>query len=562
MSTKVGPFKKTNYFTEKDYKSYAKLLKVPESSFRQNLIGVSDINEEYDFTIIYFHYHSDLVDKLNEAKYNLSPSEILEIKSIRGVAVDPVKKIIICKGPTQTQICVRNSISTNGEFYYEPNELAISTKSISNTYKKWVYGALIRVFCYEGVVFVATNKKLSCANSFFGGSRKFKDILFEDQDIFRTPESMFQGKLKNGIIHLFLLNDETLAIDSVAPHEKNRIYYNCSYDMNDPENDITESMTKYIQEKNLELDSYGRPIYFSEEINVEDANAILGGNVYNYQYYENKHTFGEIFNPGERIFMINEYGIFGVFPEIAINRTNLMEGTSHVEKIFCDYMCIEPSNKAKGIIHDVGISYRQLKMVESKIIRGDFINFDHFEQIPTSYAEKVLTNLVFQCPKNKVSKCFEAYETFDTNIIKIYEYLRSIASELESYIKQKKLQEYPGFGTGLVQLKRYFISNFCACLTTKAYNDKKTAYDIIGTGPDFRWPESIKDLFNDNKKMNKGNKDKVYLMDNAILCFIMNSPGDVFYSLFNLEDKINKAKIAFAKRDSLKDDVVDDDIEA
>jgi hypothetical protein len=258
MSVKSkSPFKKTSHVTPENYEFFAALLEVPVSALEKEIIGITDIYDNEDFTLVNFHFHPDLVKRLQEPQFGYTPLEIHDIQQVRGVVVDvgatrisgDPKNFIACKSSGMTSNCVRNSVELDGSFIFDTEfgECPQSCNSLHNIYKEWVYGSLLRIFCYNNVTFISTHKKISCANSFFASSRKFQDIFFQDQDVFRSIDDLFRSDQRNGLIHLFILSDPDLIPDSPGIFRDSRIYHISSYDLKNLHVDENSSMISRIR---------------------------------------------------------------------------------------------------------------------------------------------------------------------------------------------------------------------------------------------------------------------------------------------------------------------------
>lgn len=568
-----SPFKETPYFTAENYVEFAELLEIPVSAFEKKIVGIMDTNEEYDFRIALFHYHPELVKRLHEPSFGFNPLEIQAIQQIRGIVVDvdAMRKLedpsrsIACRSAALTSNCIRNSVPADGSFTFDNRfgECAYAQYSSENIYKEWIYGTLLRIFCYNNFTFISTHKKISCANSFFGSSRKFQDIFFSDQTVFSAPEDLFRTGERNGLIHLFILSDPDLIPDSSRGYDESRIYYICSYDLNNPENDETAIMTARIQAGNHRAE---KQIHFPRVLSVEEVNETLSGTrryafeidqSMNYEHAsDSMSTLGkqcavEMFKPADKVFMANDYGIFSVTPSSSVVRTLMMDGKAQVTKIFSD--CISDLSNGtlnrSRLIVPYGFTYDQLLSMKDRIISGEPINFDEYDDIPVCDAEIILTNLVFFSPKHKVEECFTAFLEFSERVIQTANYLYSIKDELKAAIISKKLDEFPSLKTGSVQIKRYLMSDFCACTFTKPGKvGQKCINTIIGTGIKSHWSRRIANEFIRNEEEGKRTKNVSFLIKNAILCFVMNAPGDVLFGLLKFEEKVNKTKAAFAKR--------------
>lgn len=293
-----------------------------------------------------------------------------------------------------------------------------------------------------------------------------------------------------------------------------------------------------------------------------------GSNTFNYSLYSwlaaiplqdvvsliattGKRKAVEMYRPAEKVFMTNQNGIFAVSPPSALARTYMMDGKAQVTKVFADCMSDMANSRLndKRMIIPYGFTYSQLLSMKDGLSRGENIDFSDYEELPVSSQEIILTNLVFFSPRHKLDECFTAYESFGDNIIKTANYLWLNSDSLKNAIISGKLDDFPGLKTGSVLMKRYLQSNFCACLFIVAgKSGQKCIDDIIGNGVAPHWNYKVVEQYNNNTKTGKKTKNTDYLRKNAIICFVVNAPGDVLFSLFKLEDKVTKTKAAFAKR--------------
>jgi len=574
MTTKTtSPFKNTEYFTESHYAKYSEILNIPISAFVNNVVGVMDVNDENHFTLLLFHYHPDYVKRLEEPRFGYSLNEIMAIKAIRGIIVDVDSDEIVCLTGPYTNSFIRSSVPD--DYHFKFDSLMTDTFGVDQVsdcqYKEWIYGSLIRVFAHKGVSFMSTHKRISCENSHFANSRTFSNIFFSSQDIFSSPESILHGRKDEGIIHLFILQDKDLIVDSRKVYDESRVYYICSFNLLDPHGQLTNEMTETIQRLNAETE---RPIYFPRILTPAEANqllspsGVLDDRIQSQEDIEtivtrcDRETGLSFFNSGEKVFMSNAYGIFAIVPPSAVIRSNLMAGTANINLAFS--ACISRAQSAAAvpdkIIVPFGFTYEQLDSMRDALIAGEDIDFSQYENLKPSYQEIVLTNLLFFSPRSKINECFNAYTSFGDNILKTADYLWSIAYDLKNACLNDRLDEFTGILKGSVQMKRYIQYNFPACLFFKAAGKQRCIDDIIGSGPLPHWNTKAVERFRKNVSEGIKTKNKDFLKRNAVLCFVMNAPGDVMFAMFRLEEKITKGRIAAENRKKGKPSQVSEDM--
>lgn len=560
MTTKTNsPFKTTEYFTEAHHARYSEILNIPVSAFSKGVVGVSDVNDKNSFTLLLFHYHPDYVKRLDEPRFGYSTNEIMAIRAVRGIIIDVDSEEIVCITGPYTNSFIRSSVPDDGRFVFD--KFMTDTFGVGEVtdcqYKEWIYGSLIRVFSHKGVTFMSTHKKISCANSHFGNSRMFSDIFFESQTVFPNVESIFGGSVSDGMIHLFILQDKDLIVDSRKYIDESRVYYICSFNLLDSSMDLTNQMKNRIESISAEV-----PIYFPRELTPAEANEILSPisvideRIQSIEDIQDtlsrcgRDTALAFLEPGEKVFMTNSYGIFAVLPPSMAVRTTLMCGTANIDLAFSS--CLSRPQKQSAVpdklIVPYGFTYEQLNSMKDSLIQGMVIDFSEYEALKPTEHEIILTNLVFSCPLTKIQKCFDIYDSFGTKILETADFFWMIAYELKTAIQTKTFDEFIGITKGSVQLKRYIQNNFPACLYFKATGSQKCIDDIIGMGPMPHWHVGVVERFKKNVRDGRNSKDKEFMKKNAVLCFVMNAPGDIMSSLLRFEEKMTKAKIAEENR--------------
>lgn len=559
---KATSFKETSLFDKSKYDEVARILDVPKEAFEKNVIGVTSVIEAHN--LLSFHYHQDLVDQLSTSRFGFSESEIRSIKRVRGIVIKMTTSKVKCMSFPRTSICVRNEVTDDGLFrFIDGRECTGVMIAEHNTFKRWIPGTLVRVFMDEGVVFYSTHKAISFANSRFGSSATFEEMWYANQDTFTSDDEIFDDKPQEGIVRMFIIKDIDLIVDSTEMIAENEVYYIKSFSLEDETIDEDSIAREFIEEKNK---TANHPIKFADVLSIEDVNTTLnGGSSVRFDFRSNeslgdishelrnmpRENAFEMLRPGESVALENEYGVFRIMPPAALTRNLMMDGKTHIAKLFADCIAeFTTPEKSKRIFVPVGLSRDQLESVRDSLQNGERVDLSNFETLSVSDLEIVLTNLVFSCPRHRIQECFDAYDEFGNNVLKAVDFLWENQKPLRDLIFAGKIDEFPGLKSWGVCLKRYLCANFCACFITKSLKGKKTLDDIIDGGKRSYWHHDVVRKFNENTSSGKKMKDTTYLHRNAVLCLVVNAPGDVLFSLFSMRDKVLKARTAFAARDS------------
>lgn len=569
-------FIKTDLFTESDHSTYAEILGVPADSFVKKYIGVLDVYEDEDdesLKLLSFHYRADIVEGLDSRKeeLGLSDSDVTAIKSVRGIIIDTQTKEIVCKSfPYTTSIVLPEiNVTPEDKEYYE-----------NSTFHPWKHGALIRVFQYKGKSFASSHRKISCDKSKFGRSRFFDRILLEDQDVFPTLDSFFDGKKNDFLIHLFIINNEDLVIESTHSVISNQVYHIKSFDLKAPGKfkDETRKMSKRIVLANK---TATKPILFPDTIPIEEANKILRGNATgsinksvskdNAVINAESDSFDREMNlnmlrGGDSVLMENEYGVFRVVPPSNRNSSIIMGGNPNPAKVFVDAVALFTSHDSSQKIPmvQIGFSRENLTDIASKLKNSEEINFDDYEDEDVSSQELILTNVLFATPKHLIDECLTGYDDFNTKFLEAYNFLWLHKDELKTRILSKTTNDFTGFSGLGKKLQAYIKLTYVACFNEKPKGVFKCTKDITGTGIQSNWCSAAISEFDKNMviisecKRKKYNNAKVKetlvsaYHKNAIIAFISNADVNCLYGLLNMPAKIDKTIAAFEKSRALK----------
>lgn len=560
--SKTTSFKETALFNESKYDDVARVLDIPKEALEKKVIGVTSVVEDHD--LVSFHYHQELVNHLSTSRFGFTANEIRSIKKVRGIVVKMSTMKIKCQSFPHTSICVRNEVTDDGLFHLiDGRECIGETVAEYNTYKSWVPGTLVRVFIDDGVTFYSTHKTISFTNSRFGTSSTFRDMWYADQDAFTSDDEVFEDRPKEYIVRIFIIKNIDLIVDSTETIAENNVYYIKSFSLEDNTVDEDEIARAFIEEKNK---TASHPIKFADVLTVKEVNDILNGGSsvrFEFKNDQNLSEIGhmlrnmklkdafEMLRPGESVALENEYGVFRIMPPSALTRNLMMDGKVNIAKLFAD--CIAEfayPERSKRIFIPTGFSRKQLESIKVALQNEEYIDFDDFERLVVSDLEIVLTNLVFSCPRHRIQECFDAYDNFGENVLNAAAFLWDEQKRLRDLIFAGKIDEFPGLKTWGVSLKKYLSANFCACFITKAARGKKTLDDIIDGGKRSYWHYTVSKKFDENTTIGKKTRDTTYLHRNAVLCLVVNAPGDVLFSLFSMKDKVLKARTAFTARDA------------
>lgn len=627
-------FKETSFFGHTDYDIMAAKLYIPVKAFKQRVVGVIDfIEDDRGLMLLSFHYRADLMDKLR-SKFGFTEDEINAIKMIRGIVVDlrrtaicdsenPSDKVryeplrmeditVVCRSFPYTEVRIANSIPEDGSFDYEGFQIS------GNSYKEWIHGTLIRIFMWKGVVYASTHRKISCAKSRFAGSKYFLDMLMDNQTAFPTLDSFFGNDSTERLVHLFIINDQSLIIESTKRVPTNRVYYIESFSIERYEQEVnqlgvdfssrvpagateTEQMSARIIEHNIGAE---KPIKFPETLDVETVNLTLNGGIPSIveldgtesvleintklrSYVENpanrKYLFG--MTDFDSIIMRNEIGVYRIMPPASRVRNLLMSGNPIAMKVFTSLISHYSNNSLKDTYPFInfGISRSKLEEVVRRLKNNESITAEEFDSDEdVTLHEKILTNMIFSFPRHLLDKCLEAYDQYTAYVMKAFEFLWDNRESLKALIFAKKLSEFEGIENLNSKTVDYIKSTFCGCFTNRAkipsHNTYTKIIDAILSVQHWN-PELLRIMegfkkenlesyerektLRRQKPSNKEEEDAISeartkkfeaCYKQALLCMICNAPPDTLYSLLQMKEKVIKTREAHEKSRKLREE--------
>lgn len=521
------------YFKSEDRSAVLKMLGLPSDAFLKKLVHVtSATDEESGDKIVTIHYNPDKLEQLYKTPGSYTPRDLSALSNTRGVIVDLKSKSIKLRSFPRTVSIITASVPNDHLLPIEINGSMVTPTN--GTYKECYGGSLLRFYSHNGVVRGSTHRKHDASSSFFGDSDKFISIWLKDQDVFPSLSSLYDN-CSEDVVHLFIINNRKLLVDSRKHQTKDQVVYLESYSMTDPTKYC--DLTSFISEKNL---TASKPIEICHPLTNEEVNGRLKGEEIQ-SITKDEGTLSSkspltLFNGGEKIIYRNEFGIFTLVPPSCLFRQRIMDGKVNITKLFVDSVADLKEN-SRGYV-DIAFSLESLRDIADKIISGDSINLSNYQTIIESPQLMILTNLIFVVPINRIDECFNAYRDFDGMIKESIDFFIERRYDLVEAIENGNLDTIEGMSSG-TKLKNYLIERL------------PKLKDYI-SAPGFNWSESAKEAFNeyyalmeqtDNEDIKKSMKNNM-----GIVSIISNATGDVLYSLITYKKKATKERAAFEKR--------------
>jgi hypothetical protein len=568
--------------TNSEKNKYAMFFRLPEKVF-EKCLGVLDVlnfdpleNGDHH-RLLLFHYAIHNAERFHTFGEEFTPEVIHSLLAIRGIIVaergDEIS--VVCSSYGYTKVHVTDQISDCKLCDIEGNAIEV-------TYKEWIQGALVRIFKYNGTVYASTHRKISCRKSRFGSSSKtFEEMLLQDQDTFSSLDLFFNDIMSNTHhIHLFMLNNRDLVIESGVSLTEDSIYYVGTIVLFDIENPtagrgrdaelISMPIKSYITEQN---EGKTKPIKFPRILSVEGAQATLTGSATTFTVMPNLSLRGvnsflrtlpvenclDLYRTRGSVIchftdVATGLGVFRILPTSKRSASLIMGGVPNPAKIFTDLLARYGNDTLFDEIplNPVGFTIGQLVQIANRIHDGVEFDISEFplELESLTVPELILTNVVFSSPSSLVMDAIKAYRTFGSDVIAAAEFLfenrGTVGSEqgLENAIKQKNDRLFDGFMNLNKSTKGYLMSKYLACFIEVSNLSGGYNIDfIINGGPKSFWHRDVTRKFQDNaKNYTRENKQR-----NALLALVSNAPPDALYSLLQFKSKVLKTRESFAK---------------
>lgn len=533
MSSVIAP-----YFTNEMRTQVLKMLGLKQDSFKKGLVRVLTADkEESGKRRILIHYDIDTLEKLqSKAHFTRSErEEITNLASTRGIIVDLNKMEIIKKSYPQTVNIPTAFVSTN-----IPNPIMTSDGEVIpewGIYKTCYGGTLLHSYHYEGKIYLSTFKHFDVTNSHFCDSDNFVDSWLKNQDIYKSVDDLYPEGSDLDIVHVFILNDRKLLVDTRENQDEDRVIYLESFSMKD--NTKIVDLTEEIKEANSKV---SKPITFCKELSPNEVNARLRGTTidvsddYEGDRFDLYSKF-QCFFGGEKVIYRHSLGICTLVPPSCKFRQRIMEGKNNINKLFVD--CMADKFNEKELV-DVAFSHIDCLRIAKKLQNGETIYVDQYQTVNGDKQLKVLTNLIFTVPLNRIPEVITAYDDFEERLVMAVYYLVDNYEDLKVSFDQDKLATYPGISSK--KFRDYLCKNF------KNIGFHECTFNEF-------WPEVLKSLYGRYYNEfcdSEENSDEEFrnCVNMALVTMVGDAYDDVLYTFITFEDKVTKARAAAEKRNT------------
>lgn len=546
-----------SFFKPENERNVVVRLSLPDDCFRRKFVTITDYSKDGSGEhLVSLHYNVAKVPELLSGASLYTPAEVKQILNVRGVVYDLDTNEIACISYPYTNILPVNSVPLD-------HSLPVPTTAgfivpMNGKYFECYGGALYRVYFHNNKERGSTHRKMDADNSHFGRSDNFGDIFMRNQDVFPSLDSIYNVSAEDEI-HLFLLNDENLLIDSREHHTENRIFYLGSLSVKIP-NKICD-MRHTIEQLNTQAT---KPIHFPKELTPNEVNARLKGNfnqILQIDFNQPPQMINNflrsvgpvaltLFSDAKRVIYQNEIGIYTLASTPVLFRQRMMDGQANVTKLFTD--CIANFYRDDKVMVPYGFSVDALREIMTNVKNGESYDLNNFELITDKPELIVLTNLAFCVPLHLIDECFDAYTSFGKILSAACEFFIQHKERLLQHINNNDLDKFEGMHSASKKMKDYLAANLPKCFDR---NVRKT----IDSGTKAHWPHLVIELYHSlytqiaqNKKIKMKVED--LMVDAAIVCLVANATGDCLYALMNFEKK-HKATLAAFSRSLVKNDV-------
>lgn len=522
-----------DYFKPEMRTKTLKILGLPANSFHEKLIHVTNATDENNGErLINLHYNPEKLERMINS--GVSNQELItKLSKVRGIIFNlDTMSPKLQSFPRTTLIPTNNvpldrllSIPSHTGEYLEPK---------NGYYKKCYPGSLLRFFCHNGKVRPSTHRKIDATGSFFGDSDKFGEIFLRDQDVFPNYNSLYENYGED-VIHLFIINNRKLIVDSREIQDVDRIVYLKSFSMTEPTKMC--DLTDFIIERNK---TAKKPIEICEKYTPEQVNAVLRGE----QVYQTElsnvsinTSLLSLFSGGEKVIYENEYGIYTLVPSSCLFRQRIMDGKVNIGKLFVDSVGDYERN-SKGFIK-IGFPLESLQEIAQLIIDSEPIDISKYTIIENMPQLTILTNLIFIVPINRIHECFTAYHEFDLKIKEAIECIIDRKDDILRAINDNTLDNYDGMSSVGIKFKKYLTERI-------PYLSK------YREGPFNHWTDSAKNLYKEYYSISCQSVDdmqKTEMQDRmGVVSLVCNATDDVLYSFTTYKTKIQKEKNALNRK--------------
>lgn len=527
------------YFKPEMRKGALVKLGLPLNAFHSKLVHTTDCSDDKktDERLINIHYNPLELEKIIESG-SYGPELVGPLANTRGVIMDLNSGGVLLKSFPRTVNIPTNSVPLDHLLpIYLDGKPHFPTWGV---YKKCYGGSLLRFYSHNAKARPSTHRKLDASNSFFGDSDKFGEIWLKDQDVFSSYNSLYQDCTED-VIHLFIINNRKLIVDSRENQDFDRVVYLKSYSMTDPTKNC--DITALIMERNK---TASKPIEICQVYTPEEVNLVLQGESVGVplQLSESGNShFSEAlfsnFSGGEKVIYENDFGIFTLTPSSCAFRQRINDGKVNVSKLFTDGIADYDRN-SKGFIK-IGFSLESLREIASLLEESQPVNLADYTPVDGQANLCVLFNLIYTVPINRIHECFSAYEEFNNKVKEAIELLIDRKDEIQSAIINGELESYAGIKSMGTSFKKYLTENM-ANLSRRI------------DGPHSNWSDSAREMFNHYYALKCSTPiEDIMSLDITndclgIISIVSNAPGDDLYSFTTYKKKIEKEAEAMRKR--------------
>ena len=520
-------------------------LKLPRDALSRKVVVFTDeIKTDFGRRLLSLHYNQSQIKNILNGSTNYSQEEIDAISACRGIIVDGDTGNVHLRSYPHTKVLLVPSVPTNSLLPIERNEGFVVPRN--GKYTKCYGGTLARIFYCDGKARLTTHKTIDATNSHFSGSDKFVNIFFKHQSVFPTLESLYDVSDKD-TIHLFILNDRDLIVDSRERHDIDRIVYLESTSNSGSKCDLTT----YIEEKNRisSVDSSFKAIEICKPLDPDQVNEILSGKIKVDMTDScddcekwNRNNLLRNFSGGDRVIYRNDFGIFTLMPASCFFRSRILDGKVNIKNLFV--RCIGDINTSELV--RIAFSLHDLREIAEKIRKNESLDLSKYTPIDDHPILIVLTNLIFIVPEHRIDECFEIYETYGTTMLEAVQFIASIRIPLFEAIIENRLDSYEGIQSTGVKFQSYLKTNIPHCMNHETELNKFI-------GPNNTWPDEVHDFYAEHYKVytsdtssHSEKESSIEIM--KIISTVMSSLGDILYSFYTYKTKVEKERIAIEKR--------------
>ena len=200
----------------------SKILDLPIDFIdNRKYLACIDKFELNDNKLYLVHYNQDKIEELLslvETNLIFSKENIVKILSYRGYIINLTTEKICCKSYGFT-VNVNIDEIPNKPFYFDVLNEIVDPEELD--YKIYYGGTLIRIWSIDGINMFSTHKKINAVNSFWGSTTTFLQLFEQNQDTYKLQNI----PIDEDTVSIFLINDNSLLIDTRNKISKNKIVY-------------------------------------------------------------------------------------------------------------------------------------------------------------------------------------------------------------------------------------------------------------------------------------------------------------------------------------------------